>query len=80
MKTNEENTMFVELVNFKQTKQLTFFTQTKVGRARVIASLVNKGQDYKLKNNKDFVFDEIQTNLPMEIILTALKNYNLKIQ
>jgi hypothetical protein len=28
-----------------------------VGRAKVIASLVNKGVDYKLKTNKDFIFD-----------------------
>lgn len=57
MKTNEENSMFIEIKNFMQTNQLTFFTETKVGRAKTVASLINKGVEYKLKGSRDFVFD-----------------------
>lgn len=57
MKTSEENAMFIDIKNFLTAQQLIFFTDYKVGRARITATLISKGQDYKLEaNDKDFVF------------------------
>lgn len=41
MNAGEENTMFIELKNFMKSSQLTFFTDYKVGRANITASLMS---------------------------------------
>ena len=52
--------MFIDIKNFLKAKELTFFTESKVGRAKIVASLVSKGVDYKIKlNEKEFVFSDI---------------------
>jgi len=43
--------MFINIKNFLKAKELTFFTESKVGRAKIVASLVSKGVDYKIKLN-----------------------------
>jgi predicted RNA-binding protein (virulence factor B family) len=67
--------MFIQLANFINSKaeEFTFFTEYKIGRAIVTATLVSKGQEYKLgDSNKDFVFEDIETHLPMATISTAI--------
>lgn len=51
----------------------------KVGRARVVANLFNKGIEYKIKSDKkDFVFEDVETHLPISTITNALNRYSLK--
>lgn len=71
MEPEEENTMFIQLANFidSKTEEFTFFTEYKMGRAKVTATLVSKGQEYKLgESNSDFVLEDVETHLPVTTV------------
>ena len=44
MNAGEENVMFIDLKNFKNTKEFTFFTNYMLGRAKITACLMSRGQ------------------------------------
>ena len=53
--------MFIDLKNFINTQEFTFFTDYKLGRAKITASLMSKGIEYKLmmEEKKEFIFEDI---------------------
>jgi DNA-binding transcriptional MerR regulator len=81
MAAGEENTMFVELKNFVESEEFTFFTDYRLGRAKVVASLTSKGTQYRLgDDDKEFVFEAIETHLSLERIKFAMSRHELKVE
>jgi hypothetical protein len=57
--------------------KLTFFTSYATGRAKITASLVSNDREYKLNGEKDFLFEEIETELQTYLISSVINQENL---